>query len=96
MISLLLEVATAHPDVLEHPAPQALFQGFGASSLDFLLRAWTDREYDRTTPLRSDLALGIHRALRDAGIGIPFPQQDLHLVSVSSEVRSALGAKDSG
>jgi potassium efflux system protein len=94
VISLLVGVAKAQADVLKHPEPQATFQGFGASSLDFLLRAWTDREYDRTTPLRSDLALAIHAALRDAGIGIPFPQQDLHLVSVSPEVRSALGAKD--
>jgi potassium efflux system protein len=94
VISLLLEVANAHADVLKNPAPQAMFQGFGPSSLDFLVRAWTDREYDRTTPLRSDLALAIHRVLRDAGIGIPFPQQDVHLVSVSPEVRSALGTKD--
>jgi small-conductance mechanosensitive channel len=94
VIALLIEVANAHEDVLERPAPQALLQGFGPSSLDFLLRAWTDREYDRTTPLRSDLALAIHAALREAGIQIPFPQQDVRLVDVDPAVRAALGAKD--
>jgi small-conductance mechanosensitive channel len=32
--------------------------------------------------VRSALGLAIHDALRDAGIEIPFPQQDLHLRSV--------------
>jgi small-conductance mechanosensitive channel len=94
VIALLVETASAHGDVLEHPPPQALFQGFGESSLDFLLRVWTDREYDRTTPIRSDLALAIHRALRDAGIEVPFPQRDLNIASVSPAIRAALGARD--
>jgi len=88
--ALLLEVARGHADVIEHPPPQALFQGFGESSLDFLLRVWSDSEYDRTLAIRSELALATHRTLRDAGITIPFPQRDLHLASVSPAVRAAI------
>jgi potassium efflux system protein len=95
VIALLLEVARSHEDVLDHPAPQALFQGFGESALNFVLRIWTDREYDRTTPIRSDLSLATHRALRDAGIEVPFPQRDLHL-TMSPPVRALLGGEDSG
>jgi small-conductance mechanosensitive channel len=29
--------------------------------------------------LKSDVANGVHRALAEAGIDIPFPQRDLHL-----------------
>ena len=68
MIGLLLEVAREHDEILEEPAPQALFHGFGESSLDFLFRAWTDSDYDRTLAIRSDLALATHRKLREAGV----------------------------
>jgi potassium efflux system protein len=93
VVSLLCEVARSHDDVLATPAPLALFLGFGASSLDFVLRAWTDSDYDRTGTIRSQLVLATYRALREAGIEIPFPQQDLHLASISPAIRAALGAK---
>ena len=90
VVALLLEVAGRNDDILEDPPPQALFQGFGESSLDFLLRGWSDAVYDRTFGIRSALALAIHRALREAGITIPFPQRDLHLASVSPDARAVL------
>jgi potassium-dependent mechanosensitive channel len=93
VVSLLLVVAQAHDAVLDHPPPQALFQGFGESSLDFLLRVWSDSDYDRTLAIRSELALATHRSLREAGIAIPFPQRDLHLASVSPAVRAAFERK---
>jgi potassium efflux system protein len=89
VVTLLLEVAAANENLLEAPPPQALFKGFGESSLDFLLRAWTDIDYDRTLGLTSEVALGVHRALYDARVTIPFPQRDLHLASVSPEARAA-------
>jgi potassium-dependent mechanosensitive channel len=94
VVSLLLEVGAAHDDVLDNPSPLALFQGFGPSSLDFVLRVWTDSPYDRTGTIRSELVLATYRALREAGIEIPFPQQDLHLASVSPAVRAALGGPE--
>jgi small-conductance mechanosensitive channel len=55
-----------------------LFSGFGESSLDFIIRAWTAR-IDDAALLRSELGLAIHDALAQAGIEIPFPQRDLRL-----------------
>jgi small-conductance mechanosensitive channel len=89
VVTLLLEAAAANENLLEAPPPMAIFKGFGESSLDFLLRAWTDIDYDRTVGLTSEVALGVHRALREAGIPIPFPQRDLHLASISPEARAA-------
>ena len=40
--------------------------------------------------MRSELAIGIHAALRDAEIEIPFPQRDLRLVSVAPGVLDEL------
>jgi small-conductance mechanosensitive channel len=78
--SLLTEVAQRTERVAAQPAPVVLFTGFGASSLDFSVRAWT--RFDDYPVVRSGLGLAIHAALADAGIAIPFPQQELHLKSV--------------
>ncbi len=85
VLALLLEVAAKHPDLLSHPAPSALFQGFGESSLDFELRGWTGNagEWMR---IRSDLAVAINAALAEAGIEIPFPQRDLHVRSIAPKL----------
>jgi small-conductance mechanosensitive channel len=87
VLELLLGVARAHPGVLEDPEPVAVFVGFGASSLDFELRAWTTDDIVR---IPSDLRVGINRSLAEAGIEIPFPQRDLHLRSVSGDAAGRL------
>jgi small-conductance mechanosensitive channel len=82
VIDLLLEVAKANPKVLSDPEPRAYFTDFGDSSLNFKLRVWVENFGDGYST-RSDLAVAIQEALDEAGIGVPFPQRDLHLVSVS-------------
>ncbi len=89
VIEILLGVARTNPELLSDPEPVALFTGFGASSLDFELRAWT-ANFQSFPLTRSSLATAVHRALAEAGIQIPFPQQDLHLKSVSPGVREQL------
>jgi potassium efflux system protein len=80
----VLEGATKSvPDLLQQPAPRALFTGFGDSSLDFALWAWTDRQ-EVFAAVRSRVAIAVHDALRDAGIEIPFPQRDLHVKSAAA------------
>jgi len=90
VIALLLEAARSIDQLLADPAPLAFFTGFGESSLDFVLQAWTAAGYDQARGLTSGLTLAVHRALRDAAIAIPFPQRDLHLASVSPEASAAL------
>jgi potassium efflux system protein len=76
-----LRVARDNADVLPYPEPEALFRGFGDSSLDFELRAFTEA-FRGFLPVTSDLLVAITAALEEAGIEIPFPQRDLHLRSV--------------
>ncbi len=78
VLELLRSVARGHKAVASSPEAVALFMGFGDSSLDFQLRVWTDR-FESWVQIRSELTVGIHTALRDAGITIPFPQRDVHL-----------------
>jgi small-conductance mechanosensitive channel len=89
VLDLLLEVTTATPGIATEPAPAILFTGFGASSLDFGIRAWTNNFGD-WVKIRSDLNVRVYDALLAAGIQIPFPQQDVHLRTVSPAVRNAL------
>ena len=89
VIALLEGVAAGQPDVLKEPGPQALFLGFGPSSLDFVLRVWTAR-YDLAGVVRSRLLVALHGALRDAGIEIPFPQQEVHLRRATPPARGPL------
>lgn len=77
VLEILQRVALAHPGVLQSPVPDALFDGFGDSSLNFILRAWT--RFDDFVRVRSDLAVAINSAFNQAGIQIPFPQRDLHI-----------------
>ncbi|MGB5307133.1 MAG: mechanosensitive ion channel protein MscS, partial [Gammaproteobacteria bacterium] len=72
--------------LLKEPAPQVVFDGFGDNSLDFLLRAWVS-DNDQFVTIRSQIALAVNRELSARGIEIPFPQRDLHLRSISPDVR---------
>ncbi|NGZ97713.1 MAG: mechanosensitive ion channel protein MscS [Nitrospira sp. WS110] len=85
--SVLLEVARAHHGVLKEPGPSVLFDSFGDSALNFVLRVWT-RDFS-TVPgvLRSELYFAISRAFKEHGIEIPFPQRDLHIKSGTLNVR---------
>ncbi len=93
VLSLLLATATDTPKVAASPEPMVLFGGFGESSLDFTVRAWTN-DFGNWVATRSALTVRIHEALRAAGIEIPFPQRDLHLRSVSQEARAGLGGAE--
>ena len=89
VMELLRGVAEKHPGICAYPKPQILFTRFGESSLDFELRVWTD-DPEALSSTRSDVALAIHDALREAGIDIPFPQRVLHVGSVAPGAAAAL------
>jgi small-conductance mechanosensitive channel len=82
---ILGEVSASHPDVLLDPAPQVIFTGFGESSLDFELWAWTATKMNQPKVLRSQIYFKIFDAFREHGIEIPFPQRDLHFRSSDLE-----------
>src|SRR5262245_1728616 len=78
VLKVLSEVAHAHPDVAANPVPQPLFLGFGDSALLFTLQVWTART-DRHVAVKSELGIAIYAALREAGMTIPFPQQEIRV-----------------
>jgi small conductance mechanosensitive channel len=69
-------VKRIHGD-LDEPAPQVFLAELGDSSINWQVRIWCNTEdywdvFDQTTQETK-------RALDEAGIGIPFPQRDVHL-----------------
>lgn len=75
---LMLEAAEEHQMVLDEPKPFVYFQSFGDSALLLELRCVIDSVDYRIATL-SELHHAIDRKFRDAGMEIPFPQQDVHL-----------------
>ncbi len=62
--------------------PDVWLVDFGASSLDFLLLVWVNRQgARRPTRTRAAYLWALESKLTEYGIEIPFPQRDLHLRS---------------
>ena len=78
---LMMELVRARPEVLNDPAPNVFFIGFGDSSLDFEIGVWTAEMLRNPKRFRSEIYYAIERTLRENGIEIPFPQRDLHIRS---------------
>lgn len=86
VIELLVATAKSHPEVFREPAPVAVFLRFGDNSLDFELRFWA--MFQAHVTIRSQVAMAIVAALTEAGISIPFPQRDLRVTVVGSELKN--------
>lgn len=77
VIEILTGIARKHPAVLANPAPFAVFDRFGDSALQFTLFCWSF--IDKFFLARSELTVAVNNAFKEAGIEIPFPQQDVHV-----------------
>ncbi|MBX9402969.1 mechanosensitive ion channel [Lysobacter sp. BMK333-48F3] len=73
----LLNLAKAHANVLQDPAPEVLVTALAESSVNLELRAWVKTANLMRT--RSDLVEGIRNELIGKGLNIPYPQRDLHV-----------------
>ncbi|MBN2589968.1 MAG: mechanosensitive ion channel [Sedimentisphaerales bacterium] len=82
---LLYEVAAANPYVLENPKPVVIFKEFGSSSLNFELRIFITG-MDHYLTIWHDINCAIDDAFRKAKIEIAFPQQDIHIRSVHTNI----------
>jgi potassium efflux system protein len=74
--SILLDIAKSQPNVMQDPAPSVYFQGFGASSLDFEIRAIL-KDVNWILQTKSDINHAVAKRFVEAGIEIPFNQSEI-------------------
>ena len=86
-MTLLLDHLKQDSRVLSDPAPQVLVTGLGESSVDLSLRCWSERTDFWT--LKFELNKNAKLCLDAAGISIPFPQRDVHLIPTLAEANSS-------
>lgn len=75
--AILMRLAKADDRVLETPAPQTFVAELGDSAVSVTLRYWT-KTADHLATAQS-LTKQAKIAFDEAGISIPYPQQDMHL-----------------
>jgi len=90
---ILEELTADDKRILPYPPPIVLFQQFGSSSIDIRLFFWASL-FNEAANIKSDLITAIDRAFKENGIEIPFPQQDLHIRTVSEKNDSISGTPD--
>ncbi len=73
--TVLTAAVEAVDEVADHPEPEVLLTGFGASSIDFVVRFWHGPAIADRWRVRSEVAFALDRACTDHGIEIPFPQR---------------------
>ncbi len=91
VMDLLMEIALAHPGLLRNPEPVVLFNGFGASSLDFELRGFIG-DVLGALPIRNELRVTILERFRSQRILMPYPHQEVHL-HLDEEARRVFGGR---
>jgi potassium efflux system protein len=79
-MALLAEAAHENPRVLKEPAPLVSFEGFGDNALTLVLRCYLGA-VDGRLGVTTELHQAVYDKLTAAGIGIAFPQRDVHLTA---------------
>jgi len=74
---VLREIVASHAKVLADPEPNIRLHKLGDSSVNFIVRPWTNTEnyWDVYWDITREVKLRFDRE----GISIPFPQRDLHI-----------------
>ncbi len=74
---VLLAAVADVENVLADPAPAAVLTGLGDSSIDWVVRVWVNSE--DYWGVKEAVTQRVKEKLDEAGIGIPYPQMDVHL-----------------
>ncbi|GHV95284.1 mechanosensitive ion channel protein [Spirochaetia bacterium] len=80
---VMRDIIAAEPRFLKEPAPQVILQAVKDSSVTIVVRAWASNQvywdiyWEQMRKLKAKV--------EEAGLHIPFPQQDVHIVPVNPQ-----------
>ena len=87
-IAVLAGVLADFPEISSDPPVQVGIEEFADSAITIGLRFWVPtRKY---YSLMYQVHLGMHRALNEAGVTIPYPQQDIHVRTLAGKAQEFL------
>lgn len=92
---LMLEAAGKVDRILRAPPPVVWLDSFGDNAVNFVIHCWINDPEEGVGNVRSQVLKQLWPLFRDNGVGIPYPQRDLHLRD-SDELRALLAALDRG
>ena len=75
---ILLETIQGIEEVVDQKAPEIDLVGFGDSSMDFVVRYWTNSRQPKVRQAQTKAIMAIKEALDAANIGIPYPIRTLY------------------
>lgn len=85
---ILKSVLDAHPNIMKDPAATVIFDNFGESTIGITIRAFL-ANLDVRLDTVHELHTQIHQRLSAAGLEMAFPQRDLHIRSLPSNLVDA-------
>lgn len=77
--TVILNVLNSDDRIVKEPAPEVFVTDLADSSVNLTIRAWASK--DNYWSARNSLQQEIKVALDNAGINIPFPQQEMRIIS---------------
>ncbi len=77
--TVIEEAVTMQPEVSLEPKPLVLLTEFATSSVNFRVQYYMDVMVFSRLEVKSQVMFAIWDALKEAGIGIPFPQHDIYI-----------------
>lgn len=86
---LMIQAAVECERVLAEPKPSVWLKEFGESSIDHDILVWIDDPEAGVGNVQSEVLNRIWVLFRENGIEIPFPQRDLHIVSIAAPNKDA-------
>jgi small conductance mechanosensitive channel len=76
--AVMLQIAADEKRFLRDPPPQVMVQSLGDNSVNIMLRAWAASDVYWSTYWEQ--MRNIKEKIEAAGLTIPFPQRDIHIV----------------
>jgi small-conductance mechanosensitive channel len=81
-MNLMMQAANETPRVIKNPEPRVLIKSFGDNGVDLELRMWIIDSENGVSNIASDVYLQIWHKFNEEGIEFPYPQRDIHIVSM--------------